>query len=309
MFKFLQLNSVFNIVYCGLIIFRLVNECISYGTSFCSSVYRLNSTQYFKIIGVFFFGGLVKTCSSLSYILFSFSRIILIQEPILKASFDDKFNRLNMRVFILLILVFGCSLNAYKLFQYKLNEVNVPNREFPYEKIEDISCVQFKRFECKLFSVFKIIDRSVNDIAFFVFNVALDVALFKKFKEKINKKKKILSGSHAKEMAKKTDNLTKMIIINSMVNFVSLFLPFVSAVSLIAFAKRLEMFCTWKVSCDLINENFQFFSTLPVVLQFFIFCRRFNANFKASLRQIFPKLFGSSKKTEETQQITAHVND
>ena len=278
-FNFLQANSVFNILYCGIMSLRLVNECISYGTSpFCSAIYRWNSVQYFKIVGVFFFGGMLKTCSSLSYICFSLRRILFISNDI--KPFWKKFKDLKMKVFLVVVVFVGCLLNGYKLFQYRLNYLNFPAREFPYEKLQEPGCHDMRSTQCRLFGILKILDRSVNDIIFFLVNVILDIILFKKFKTDMENKKQVMQN-HVEEFTKKTDDLAKMMILTGIINFISQFPQFISTILLISFNNMIEKFCTFKISCHLLNEIFQCFTMFSVVFQFYVLIV-FNSSFKHS---------------------------
>ena len=289
MFKYLQLNAAFNIAYCGTMTLRLATECLAFKSSvFCSAIYQWNSVQYFKIIGVLFLGGLAKTCSNLSYMLFSVSRLVFISEHLKKNSIFDKFSRMNVKLSILFVLALGCVLNGYKLFNYELNVTNFPHKEFPFETSDVGECHRLYSLRCKLFSALKLFDRLVNDVGFFVLFVLLDLILYKKFRREVDKKKRIIGIHSTVDTTKKKNAVTKMIIINGALNFVPLFPQFASTLSLIVFSARFYLLCTRLISCDLINENFQVFAALPIVLQIFIFMR-FNSNFGRSLRSIFFK--------------------
>ena len=79
MYKFALLNSFYNIVYCVIMSFKLINICVFFGSSiFCSNVYQTSSAQQFKIIFIIYIGNIFKMCSNLSYLSFTISRLIVI---------------------------------------------------------------------------------------------------------------------------------------------------------------------------------------------------------------------------------------
>ena len=71
MYRFIEINSIFNIFYCLCMSMKLINTCIfDVGSVFCSSVYKTDSSQYFKIVFIFFLGNAFKLSSNISYLLF-----------------------------------------------------------------------------------------------------------------------------------------------------------------------------------------------------------------------------------------------
>ena len=104
MYTYIQINSLFNIFYCLVIITSLVNICInnhSYSL-YCSSVYTKIGAQYFKIIVQHFLGYVLRTCINVSYLFFSFSRFILVSNLKKKLIFR-KFLNLNMKKYVVLL--------------------------------------------------------------------------------------------------------------------------------------------------------------------------------------------------------------
>ena len=64
MYKHLMANALFNVFYCLINLFSLMNICIFPHTSFCSSIHRESFVQYFKIYVGLFLGELFKICSN-----------------------------------------------------------------------------------------------------------------------------------------------------------------------------------------------------------------------------------------------------
>ena len=89
-------------------------------------------------------------------------------------------------------------------------------------------------------------------------NLILVLYFFVAFEKEIKNKKRLLSTRYIDELDKKQDDLTKMLILNGILYFISHFPELISSVFLIVFSKKLVNFCEYKYSCDLINENAQF---------------------------------------------------
>jgi hypothetical protein len=55
MYRFIEINSIFNIFYCLCMSMKLINTCIFDEESvFCSNIYKTDSSQYFKIVFICF---------------------------------------------------------------------------------------------------------------------------------------------------------------------------------------------------------------------------------------------------------------
>ena len=55
MYRHILINAVFNVLYCGILILKLVNTCTSFNTEFfCSAVYQTDASQWFKAC-IFYF--------------------------------------------------------------------------------------------------------------------------------------------------------------------------------------------------------------------------------------------------------------
>ena len=292
MYRHILLNAVFNLVYSGIMALKLaVNECLYYQASvFCSSLYQTNASQYFKIVVVDFLGNTFKTGSNLSYISFAFTRIALVrQQSVHRSVSRQKFSATYFVVFVCV----GALLSGYKLFQYKLNWQHKPQKAFPYEIYDEVACsTRNLRVPCTLFTAFKFADNAVNDVLFFVLNVVLDVYLFVLFEREIKSKKKLLS-MRLDELDKKQEDLTKMLLVSGALFFVAHFPELMSTVMLVVYARQLANFCMYKYSCDLLNEDAQFFCLVSMALQFFVYIR-FNAKIRHSFFEIKARACGVS---------------
>ena len=96
-------------------------------------------------------------------------------------------------------------------------------------------------------------------------------------------------GHNPDELKKKKENLSKMVIVNGIVYFCSHMPKFVTTLLLIIYASKLKKFCTERISCDLINEEAEFFVVFSMLGNFYIF-KCFNANFSESYADLKSRL-------------------
>jgi hypothetical protein len=103
-------------------------------------------------------------------------------------------------------------------------------------------------------------------------------------------KMKTLHPKGTDDIDKKQDDVVEMNIINGLIYFVSHLPACLAAILLMIFSKDMEKFCSWKYSCDLINEIAKFFCVISMFAQFFVFFR-FNKNFKKSFHDMKNRFF------------------
>jgi hypothetical protein len=186
------------------------------------------------------------------------------------------------------MLVFSSSfLSLFKLFQYGINVELEYHKEFPFEIRDEVFCENFEnKFQCKLFNVFKLVNRSLNDLLFVVLNILIDLFLLKRFKNHLNRKLKQISDSaQHKAIEKSKKNLNRMILFNSFLYVLSHLPEFIITLLLIIYSKKISNFCKNKFSCDLLNEEAEFFGLISIVCQFYVF-KIFDKNFKKSFNNI-----------------------
>jgi hypothetical protein len=120
MYKHIFYNSLFNLIFCFINSFSLINICIFQKSSFCSRFYKTQLAQYFKIIFALYLGNSIRLCCNFSFILFSLSRFFIITSKNWKLF--SLIKKLNNNIFYLIMFIL-CSLwSMFKLFEYKPNE-------------------------------------------------------------------------------------------------------------------------------------------------------------------------------------------
>ena len=290
MYTHILINSVFNILFCLICLFKLVNECLFYNSNiFCSGLYLTKSAQYFKIVIINYFGTIINFCKNLTFISFTLSRYILVLNKSNK--FFTSFRNMNFKLYIIVILLIGFLLNLYKLFQYEVMDDLDPTNDFPREIYSDKKCHQFYSVYCSLFNSLKILNSFINDILFFVINFAIDLFFVNQYGKFMNKKAKILNASpDAKnENKKQKKRVTRMVVIVGLLFFVSHFPEFLSSLILLIYSENLTKIFDYHFSTSLINEEAQVFTLVSISCQFYVFLK-FNNSFYAGFKYFLLKI-------------------
>jgi hypothetical protein len=275
---------------------KLINTCIfPYNSVFCSSVYQSESAQYFKIVLIIYFGNVMKMCSNISYISFSFSRFILVSNLKEKKIFKT-FNNIRLPVYFVVLFVSSCFFNSYTLFQYVLNINKDPRIDFPYEKRNEIFCEnELHKFQCSAFNALKISNKFLNDILSVIVILVIDLFLLKNFHKHLEDKSTVLHDTENKLIIQKSKkNANRMIIATNIIYFLAHMPEFISTLILVSYFQKVSKFCQ-KISCDILNEEAQFFSLISIVCQFYIFVK-FKRSFKSSLSDLFARYFAHKPK-------------
>lgn len=271
---------------------KLINTCIFDESGiFCSSIYKDNASQYFKIIVIHFLGNSLKLCSNISYFLFALSRLIIINsshQRIITQSVRISSTRKKRYgyFFVFILIFFICSLlSLFKLFQYRLNVDKDYRKDFPYELRDELYCNSSSgEYKCMLFSSFKIANSILNDVCMVVLNIIIDIVLIRRLHRHLEEKTsltQIVTTDYHKNIKKTKKRVNRMVFLNSCLYIISHLPEFLTTLLLIVYSTKIAKFCMFNFSCDLINEEAEFFSLISISCQFFIY-RVFDRNFKAS---------------------------
>ena len=307
-------NSLFNLIYCLLKPLTLINICIFPNSSFCSSIYRLEATQYLKIYFTNFFGNSLRLCCNASYICFSLSRYFKATSS--EARFFKKFQKLNIKLFYVIILGLSFGASSFYLFKYKPNEFdglydsNYPIDVYGYNYCENniaarssLSSISFK---CGLFKFFTMLNNVLNNILFFFISVFIDVGLVHFSNQNVKRRRamaaneaitlnnnnntsnnplQIHEDAHLIQALKLKEKINKMIINNGLLFFISHFPDFIVTILLLIYSNQLEYACFFVISCIDLSDMAQVFNFFSITCQFFIFIR-FDKNFRLSLKSL-----------------------
>jgi hypothetical protein len=285
MYEHIQFNALFNICFCFIYSFSLMNICIFPRSSFCSSVLKSASSQYLKIYLIYFLGNTFRLCCNFSYISFCLSRCISTIST--NESKLKKWNeKLNTKRFYSIIFILSLAFSIFKLFENKVNEVYCNfDKNFPFNSYDVRYCGLEANAFCKLFWSFNLVNNFLNNILFLFLSLVIDVLMIR-FSSKILKEKRALNSPHLNEAIEFKARLNKMIITNASLFFISHIPEFVVTLLLIIFKKTLFEFCSSDFSCFELIEVAQTFHFISIGFQFFIFLK-FDRNFLNSFRDIF----------------------
>jgi hypothetical protein len=305
-YKHIFVNALFNIGYCLIYLFSLMNICIYPKTSFCSSIFLTEFAQYFYIYVILFLGNTFRLCCNISYIFFSISRFAL--------SGTSNKNRLrklienqNIKRFYFIVFFLTLGFSSFLLFENKVNKlfqdfngldtVNL-NRNNAY----DVKYCESNRSElikssmkfffipsfyigCEIFKWFNLVNNILNNGLFLIISIFVDIFMIR-YSNKLIEKKKTLNSPHLNEAIAYKTKLNKMIITNGALYFfshapefiVTLIYNFVKSDSFINFCYELY-------DCTSIIEMAQAFHFISIGFQFFIFLK-FDQNFKHSIQDL-----------------------
>ena len=291
MYKHILANSLFNASFCLIHIFSLVNLCVLPRGSFCSSVYKSKTSQNFKIYLVLLFGNSLKLSSNFSYICFSVSRFYLSTSN--PSSYFKKFQEWNLRRFYSIAFLTGLTISIFKVFQFRVNEYYSDfDQSFPFDAFGINYCEKEDNIflQCKLFSLFNLVNNLLNNVIFLVFSILIDASLIKFSNENLKRKLEMsLDEAHVLEAIKLKKKINKMIVTNGTLYFFSHIPEFLTTIFLIIFSKRLAHFCYVYISCLELSELAESFNFLSIASQIFVFLK-FDKNFKESFDNLISKL-------------------
>ena len=303
MFKHILIHSFFNFFYCFIISFKPLNECLIFTSSlFCSPVYTDRSAQYFKIIFTEFLGNMTKTCSNISYVAITFSRLLIM--PKKSKSCLNKFENLKLKYYFLILVVFSSLLSGFKFFQFNIDHFEdvIYSRQFPSEQSNKRYCISNKNtiFECEILGIIKVVNSVINDIFFFIVTVILDIIVLSGLSKMIKSKKEIVDNFHEIEENKKKKRIQKMVFINGLV-FVFSHLP--ELIVSVYLLNQSQLSICEISNCDKLSELAQFFIFFSMLSQFFI-NKNYNSIFLESYNQIISNIEAKLKKKYNRNNAT-----
>ena len=310
MYSHIQVNAAFNMVFALIKLVSLINICIYSRTSFCSHIYKLTASQYFKIYVVFFLGNTVRFCSNCSYVCFSMSRYFLSTSN--PSRFFKFFQKLNLKIFYSMVFLLSSSLSLFKIFRFKVNLfATVLSTDYPFDQYDVEHCLinkdsldlQPARANCNLFTALNLINTISNDILFFFISIFIDLGLIRFTNQNLERKKRIFAGGDMHELnqlnqaIKLKEKVNKMIITNGLLYFLSHVPDLAITIVVLVLDKQLINSCMGEMSCVELIDIAQVFNFFPMSLQIFVF-NHFDRNFRNSLDNVLDRMLLKCKKEE-----------
>jgi hypothetical protein len=307
MYKHLLINSIFNILFCLIHILSLMNICIFSRTSFCSSIYKYESVQYFKIFGVYFFGSSIRLSANISYILLCLTRFFLSTSSNEPNKYFKKINTMNLKYFYSFVVIFGCSLSSFKIYEYSATDFySFITVYFPFDKyginVCDKSINKSKSFElrCDLFPVLNWISNFINNVLFLILNVIIDIFLIRFSNEMLERKRKVITDKkHLEEAIKYKEKVNKMAVTNGSIFLLSHMPEFIVTLLVVILKKNLSFFCYYYFTCTELIDIAESFSVISMSLCFFVYMK-FDRNFKESFFDYVERIYKKSLTSTNT---------
>ena len=190
-FKYLSFNSIFNLMYCFLMSIRLIVECFGINSIFCSNIYYLELTQYFKIFFILYFGNVLKLLSNITFLSITISRYITISNEITKFKF---LNSISSKKYLSSIIAFSLIVNLNIFFQYQINDNN-PNHLYPFymNKINKSFASNDRIILNLLFNVYSFMQNILVYGLFLIPNFIFDIYLYLFLKKSEKNKNNLLN--------------------------------------------------------------------------------------------------------------------
>ena len=301
MYKHIEFYSAFNIGLCLIHVISLINICIFPKTSFCSSIHKSIFSQNIKIYLKFFVGNALKICANFSYTIFSLSRYFLYSSSETNRFFQ-KLKKLNIKVFYLILTISALIFSLFKVFEFKPNEVySSYDRNFPYAPYDVNYCElnlfnsTMVSFACRSFPILNLANSILNYIVFFVISCVIDVLMVRFTNENLERKLHLSHDqTHINEAINLKKNITKMILINGILYFVSRVPDFILTFAFVIFKHKFTLFCFYFFNCEKILELTQTLIFLPISLNLFVFLR-FDHHFRNSFHELVKHSFYKEK--------------
>ncbi len=289
MYKHLLINSVFNILFCLIHVFSLMNICIFSRTSFCSSIYKYESVQYFKIIGVYFFGSSIRLSANISYIFLCLTRFFLSTSSNEPNKYFEKINTMNLKYFYSFVVFFSCSLSSFKIFEYSATDwYSFITVYFPLDKYginvcdKSINKTTSFALRCDLFPVLNWISNFINNVLFLILTVIIDVLLIRFSNNMLEGKRKVTTNEKLLEEAiKYKEKVNKMIVTNGSIFLLSHMPEFIATLLVVTLKKSLSFFCYNYFTCTELIDIAESFSVISMSLSYFVYMK-FDKNFQES---------------------------
>jgi hypothetical protein len=310
MYKHILANSIFNLMFCLLSTFSLVNVCIFPKSSFCSGVFQEATAQYIKIYAFNFVGNTIRFCCNFSNFAFALTRYLLSTSKGVgtnRTSWLKQIEKLNMKPLYAIVLAFGLLLSIFKVFEFKKNDAyNIFDVRFPFNAYDidycsddSLSYSQSFLHKCNLFDTLNVINNVINNVLFWFFSVFIDFLLMTFARNYVRQKRDLnVNSEHeherehepVREAIKLKEKINKLVFTNNILYLFSHFPEFITTILLLIYSKKMEPFCFDYFSCADLIEISQSFNYLSFSLQIFIFLD-FDRNFRDSLDDLKARIY------------------
>ena len=285
MFDFLFWNSLFNMTECLLSTMTLLGTCLGRQSLYCSKFSWYVSIKYFKLFGVYYFGEVLKTCSILTMLAFSFERYIATSQS--KHRICKIFKKAKLIYILICFFALSALLCSCKCFEYELNAMETQD-EYPELGL-------FWNRQYIWFKIIYLVHYIFNDGVILALNFFVDILLVVEIKKDLKIKKKLRRKNIDNEVEEVRKNLKKMII------YILIVIAFCRLPEFILYLFMLFFTFNKFQMSDYYNNilsicQLDFCPLLIDIIQFMyhcsyltnlLFCYKFNKHFRRAFREFF----------------------
>ncbi len=285
LYFYFMINSISILIFVILNSMSLITEC-TYSNSFCSIVWNSLIVRYINTFALKSIQSVLITFSNMSYASFILRRYIKITSS--KNVQLLRINKLSIKCYLLLTIVFGILINLYSCFEYLVE--NRPLFKFDNEISNIDPSDNFKNDlsenEFIIFTFFQCLKIILSDLTFFILGFVIDILLIKFIQNSIENP---VTSSNRISKKNTKRRISNMIILN-VINFFFLKLP-LALMDFIGLFFNINnhkynpnlvgyLICRGLIGlCDSLKGIFIFFYLCSYLIQFFVFYK-LDLNFK-----------------------------
>ncbi|CAF0952054.1 unnamed protein product [Brachionus calyciflorus] len=225
MYKFILIGSIIDILICVFYLLETTSECVQAYGIFCSWIQKSLFSQYLKLIGVNFFGNILKMCSNYFSIAFSIDRYLINSK--VKNKFFNYLNRITINKILLIILSVSILLNINKIYDYKIEKFDgVEESESEVNEYQIYPHLNIDLFKENLFFLLTFFfNPGINDLICVFLIILIDILLIKIVR--VNLKNKLAFGgitdSNKNRKSAKMTEISKILVRNTLLfSFISM---------------------------------------------------------------------------------------
>jgi hypothetical protein len=242
-YKYMSANAKFNCIYCLIFVFYPMTSCNwKLSTTFCSSIFTTQFVQYYKIVMMAYFGEVIKLSANVSYLMMTLNRYLLVGKD--HAQWLVAIAKLEFKWVIRGCLLISALLNIGHCFEYQAVEDLALTHSFlnTYALVNDNSYSDYPLAnQGQAYFIYSICYFSINFGFFFLLNTGIEVQIVHRMHTELKEKRErmaklrsfsLLAGTESnvlcdlnekkkeEEDGKKERKVVKMVILNSILNFV-----------------------------------------------------------------------------------------
>jgi hypothetical protein len=140
MYSYLRINSVLNIIFVSIRLFKLIDTCSSQDI-ICTTIHsKSKSIQYFKIIFIHIIGNIFQSASNLTHITYTLSRFITVSNQ--KSIYLTFIHKISFIKYLAAVFLFSFIINIHIFFEFSILK-------------ETSQAFQLKEFDVGKFSIYK----------------------------------------------------------------------------------------------------------------------------------------------------------